>query len=271
MHKTLLPTKLKYKILVGFCLMSVLPILAGVYVSQSHAEQAPLILLLSLVLSLLGYTVTRQMMMPIMHVSASARQMAQGQWDKTPKDAPNTADEVHELTQSLRMISQNAKELLEKVESLSFKDKLTDLYNSNYIRERLDEEIQRAIYNQHPCSFAYVIMENYQDYAAEKGRQAAEDELKETVKIINASLREFDRAGHLGHGEIAIILPDQNKKKCIEMMDQLGKKMSTGRLMPRIGVSENPIDGVHAGNLFAKAQERARTAKQKGQLLQAFA
>ena len=48
-------------------------------------------------------------------------------------------DELEELSRSLRVISKNAKELLDKVEKLSPRDKLTGLYNVSYIRERLDD------------------------------------------------------------------------------------------------------------------------------------
>ena len=251
--------------------MSVLPILAGVYVSQAHDSSVPLVLFFSLALSLLGYWIMRQMMMPISGMSISARQMAQGQWDQSPPEAPNTADEVQELTQSLKMISKNARELLEKVENLSLNDKLTGLYNAHYIRGRLDEEIQRAIYYQQPCSFAYFVMRNYDAYVSENGEKNAEEALKEAVRVLSGSLGELDRAAHIGRGELAIILPDKNKKKSIETMKSLSAKiLKCGKLSPCIGISENPIDGVQAAGLYAKAQERAKTAKQKGDFLQAF-
>lgn len=252
--------------------MTIVPLLAGVYVSRSDSVQAPLVLMTTIVLSFLGYWMVRQMILPISKVSASAQNMAQGKWDDTPAAAPHTADEVQELTQSLQTISKNAKELLSKVENLSLKDKLTGLYNSSYIRERLDEEIQRAIYYQHPCSFAYIVMQNYETYLSEKGEKETQKALKEAVQIVSGSIREFDRAAHIGGGQLAIILPDINKKKCIELMQELGSKIADGRrLMPSIGISENPIDGVSAGDLYTKAQERAKSAKQKGDMFQAFA
>ena len=153
---SILPTKLKYRMLVGFCLMSILPLLAGAYIAslfihfpfgntQTHMTIVTLVGMLSLSLSLLGFHVTRQMMLPISDVSAAAQNIAAGKLDEGPHAAADTTDEIQDLTRSLKMISRNAKELLEKVEKLSLRDKLTGLYNASYIRERMDEEIQRAV------------------------------------------------------------------------------------------------------------------------------
>ena len=192
--------------------------------------------------------------------------------EEEPVVTPGDTEEIQELTRSLKMISRNAKELLGQVEKLSLRDKLTGLYNAHYIRERLDEEIQRAIHYQQPCSFAYLFIHNYDTYVSKHGEKELEEALKRVAQSINDHLREFDRAARIGRGEFAIIFPDKNKKKIIEIMEKMGGEiLGAHRLLPCIGVSENPIDGVHADGLFLKAQDRMKTAKQTGKLLEAFA
>ena len=279
----MLPTNLKYKMLVSFCLMSLLPILAGIYVAslfikfpfeanQGNLTTVSLVSLFSFLLSFLGYIITKQTMSPIEIVTKAAHNIASGKLDEpTPVDDTDSADEIQDLTRSLRIISKNAKELLDKVEKLSLKDKLTGLYNAAYIRERLDEEIQRAIHYQRPCSFVHLALQNFDVFEAAEGEIKAEEALKAVAQAFNKHLREFDRAARVGRGEFAIILPDKNKKKAIEMVEKIGQEVLATSLQLYAGISENPIDGVQADGLYIKAQDRMKTARNEKKLLEAFA
>ncbi len=288
-NRSILPTKLKYKMMVSFCLMSLLPILAGVYVTslfikfpfeanQANLTTVSLVSLFSLFISLLGFYITKQMITPISDVTAVAQNIAEGKLDSEPNiETSGTTDEIQDLTRSLKTISKNAKELLEKVEKLSLKDKLTGLYNSTYIRERLDEEIQRAIHYQRPCSFVYILIQNFDAFALAQGESKAEEALKAVAQVFNNQLREFDRAARIGRGEFVIILPDKNKKKSIEIVEKISQEIlalpfgTEEQLISCAGVSENPIDGVHADGLYIKAQDRMRVAKNEKKILEAFA
>ena len=277
------PAKIMYNVLIGFCLMSILPILVGFYVVMLFVPSifegghqtivAALVCLLSLTLSILGYFFTRQLLMPIPNMTTVARKIAEGKLDNEELPTVSGAsEEIQELTRSLTMISKNAKELLEKVDKLSLRDKLTGLYNAHYIRERLDEEIDRAIHYQQPCSFAYLLLHNYDAYLSKHGEKETEEALKEIATLLKDNLREFDRAARVGRGEFAIIFPDQNKKKVMGLAEKIGREILERRkFLSCIGISENPIDGVHADGLFVKAQDRMKTAKQNGTLLEAFA
>ncbi len=287
-NKSFMPTKLKYRMLVSFCLMSLLPILAGVYVaslfikfpfeaSQANLTTVSLVALFSLLLSLLGFHITKQMMMPIASMTAVAHNIAEGKLEEAPMvDTTGTADEIQDLTRSLRTISKNAKELLDKVEKLSLKDKLTGLYNTTYIRERLDEEIQRAIHYQRPCSFVYLTIQNIDVFSAARGEAKAEEALKAVAQVFNNQMCEFDRAARVGRGEFVIILPDKNKKKSIEVVEKICQEIlalsfgTEGRLVPCAGISENPIDGIQADGLYIKAQDRMKVAKNEKKPLEAF-
>jgi diguanylate cyclase (GGDEF)-like protein len=279
---TLVPTKLRYRLLVSFCLMSVLPLLIGVYIASlfikfpftANAENLltiSTVLLCSAVFSFLGYRTSLQMVHPIGEAAKTAKKIAEN-LDGEPE--VKGEDELEALSRSLRTIHLNAKELLEKVERLSLKDKLTGLYNGTYIRERLHEEIQRAIHYQRPCAFAYFQLTNLNSFSATEGIAAKDKLLKSTAEIFNRELSEFDRAARVTEDEFAIILPDKNKKKTIEIVNAIRKAINEA--IPQnisangnavkvcVGISENPIDGVTAQELFAKAQERTKAAVIKG-------
>ncbi|HTL71452.1 MAG TPA: diguanylate cyclase [Candidatus Eisenbacteria bacterium] len=264
----LMPSKLRYKLIIAFSLMSVLPILVGVYVASlfihfpfeanvGNLATISIVMGTSVFFALLGYQITRQMIEPIIGVAATAKNIASGLLDAPAPEAKG-ADEIEELSESLKTISTNAKELLERVEKLSQRDKLTGLYNASYIRERLQEEIQRAVHFQRPCSFAYFIL------GSPEGGAVSEETLKAVAEVLGAHLTQFDRAARIKRNEFALIFPDKNKKKTIEAVLKIKASLGEGAPPVSIGISENPLDGTSGQELFAKAQERAVSARAKG-------
>ena len=283
----ILPSKLKYKMLVSFCLMSLLPILAGVYIASlfirfpfevntTNLMVVSLVSIFSMALSFLGYVVTRQMISPISTVAAAAQKIAAGEFVEEA-GVETGVDELEELSRSLRLISKNAKELLAKVDKLSPRDRLTGLYNASYIRERLDEEIQRAIHYQRPCAFAYFSITRLDEIEARRGNEVVEKLLIAAAETFNQHMHEFDRAARISRNEFVAIFPDKNKKRSIEIIEAIGLGLAdifrkNGEPDPglAVGVSENPLDGVQADALFIKAQDRMRTARSEKKLLEAF-
>lgn len=278
----IMPTKLRYKLLTSFCLMSLLPTLAGVYIASLFVKfpfevtsenmiTISLVILFSLLLSYFGFLIAKQMVHPIADVSQAAHDIAQGKLDEPPAEFRG-ADELEELTHSLRKISSNARELLDKVDKLTLKDKLTGLYNASYIRERLNEEIQRAIHYQRPCSFVYFVIDDFDQFVLVNGAEAADAVLKAMANVLNAELSEFDRAARIQKGEFGIIFFDKNKKKSIEFTERIVRsiqrssfaKFGGGQMTVSIGLSENPLDGMTSNDLYTKAQARSRVSAQKG-------
>lgn len=287
----IMPTKLRYKFIVSFCLMSLIPNLVGVYIGSQFIQypfddpfelmSISLMVVLSLFLSLLGFQIIGRLMNPIINVSVAAKHMAQGKLEE-PIEAKGT-EELEDLSNSLKIMSTNARELLEKVEKLSLKDKLTGLYNNTYIRERLNEEIQRAIHNQRPCAFAYFNIDRYGAHVLKYGEAASEDILKSAANILSKHLTQFDRAARIKKDEFAVIFADKNKKKAIDVVERISKDIAVFSFTTKgfdektlftvsVGISENPIDGVTGDELYYKAQGRLKVAKAKGaNLIEAFA
>lgn len=283
-HPQRMHATLKYELLLAYCLMSLLPILVGVYiaslfikfpfdVSSTDLRTIGLVTACGLALSLLGLQVIQQLVRPIGEAAFAAQRIARGDLERVP-DMKGGSQELEELSKSLRMISLNAKELLEKVDRLSMKDRLTGLHNATYIRERLDEEIQRALHYQRPCSFVYFIIDRFDLHAAERGEEAAEGLLRQVAVELKAALTEFDRAARLNRNEFALILPDKNKKKAIDIAESICRTINdsaalrasgSGKVLRIIaGISENPLDGASADQLFLKAHSRAREAGGSG-------
>lgn len=164
--------------------------------------------------------------------------------------------------------------LMKKTKELAIKDELTGLYNEKYIRERLDEEIKRAILYQRPCSFLLFDIDSFKSFREAEDEITVEETLRKVAAIIRDGSTEVSKVGRLGADEFAIVLPEKNKKEAAQLAEDIRKKIEdtktksahkAGPFLTISGsVSENPIDGTSAKELFDKATDAMKRAKQEG-------
>jgi len=163
--------------------------------------------------------------------------------------------------------------LMKKSKELAIKDEVTSLYNSNYMKSRLEEEIKRALVHQRPCGYLLIDMDDFKGFIASNGEAKAEALLKEAGVILQSSVTEIDKVGRLRDDKFVIILPEKNKRQSAHLAEGIRKNIEDGlaksvmsdkKITVSIGVSENPIDGSTAEELMEKAERFVRNAKSLG-------
>jgi len=162
--------------------------------------------------------------------------------------------------------------LLRRAEELEIRDDLTELYNKNYIMTRLEEEIKRAIFYQRPCSFIIFNIDNFRAFRESKGEILAEEVIRKVAKFIKDNTDPTGKAARTGGDEFAMLLPERNKKAAVRIAEEIRRKIEAAKFLKDNGteltvsggVSENPIDGATAEELFKKAAESLRHAKSLG-------
>lgn len=163
--------------------------------------------------------------------------------------------------------------LVKKSKELSVKDEVTSLYNYNYMKSRLDEEIKRAVVYQRPCGYLLVDMDDFKEFSAANGPGKAETLLKEIGDILKKSITEIDKVGRLCDDKFGIILPEKNKRQAAHVAEEIRKNIedrlgrvirADKKLTVSIGASENPIDGATAEELMGKAERLVHSAKSLG-------
>lgn len=164
----------------------------------------------------------------------------------------------------------------QRAQNLEVVDELTGLYNGKYMKNRLEEEIRRAIRYHRPCSMAIFNVDNFRQFQGRYGDGAAESTLQKMAELLKAQLSDVDRVGRIGPDEFLIILPERNKREAISLAERMRWRIdenlfSDGRLQlpPHSitvsgGISENPLDGSTAEELFQKASEAVKLAKVQG-------
>lgn len=155
--------------------------------------------------------------------------------------------------------------LMSKTEELNLRDKLTGLYNEGYIRNRLDEEIKRAISYQRPCSFIIFEVNNFQRYQRVFGEIDTQKALKKIAQTLKMSTSEIDKAARFSDNQFAVLLPEKNKQQSLNLAENIKKEIerfaskkqtepdASVSLSMSAGISAVPIDGTTALELINKA------------------
>jgi diguanylate cyclase (GGDEF)-like protein/putative nucleotidyltransferase with HDIG domain len=97
--------------------------------------------------------------------------------------------------------------LEEEVRELSTVDPVTRLYDGRYFRQRLDQEINRAIREDAPLSVLVLGLDGSDDLRAQGRDAAADDVLLDLAVQVGQARRAMDVVCRLAGDEIAMILP----------------------------------------------------------------
>lgn len=158
------------------------------------------------------------------------------------------------------------------VKSLEIVDNLTGLYTFSYLEERLEDEINRSVYYQRPCSLIVVDVDDFKEYTEHYGASKAEQALKQVGNLLRGAMSPIGKAARSEHDEFGILLPEKNKREALDLAEDIRKKIEKieglvgedDSITVSIGVGENPIDGVNAKEVIACARQYVAKAKEQG-------
>nr|MBU1328732.1 diguanylate cyclase [Candidatus Omnitrophota bacterium] len=136
-NMSMFPKGLRYKTMIAFSLMSLIPILVCAWLAITYIfpnidlffglslGNISFILFISIVISILGLYVTKEMIDPVIKMAEEAKKVAAG--DTTKGIDINREDEVGELSKSLNIMTQKIKENMEELKAYGEKTKLINL------------------------------------------------------------------------------------------------------------------------------------------------
>lgn len=259
---------IRHRLFIAACLMSVIPILVflnyvfpSVFVSFVSRPNLSLIILVITVIAALGFVVIKQIVDPVIRLSKDAKLIAEG--DAKRRIEIKSDDEIGQLGAALNQLRGKIDILIRQIEKLEIKDMLTGLHNEQYIRNRLDEEIKRAVMYQRPCGFILAKLNNFSAYQNKYGQIVCETALKKVASCLSSALTDVERIARFADYEFAIVLPEKNKRSCEKIAGELKDKVEClfkdepeldKRLSITAAVAENPLDGISAQELIAFAQ-----------------
>lgn len=114
---------------------------------------------------------------------------------------------------------QKAKEA--ELESLAFRDGLTNAYNRRYFMEALQAELARAErLGRQPC-VALIDIDHFKELNDSHGHQAGDQVLKEFTALAQGMLRRSDVLARYGGEEFALMLPETRLAEAVVIVDRI--------------------------------------------------
>jgi diguanylate cyclase (GGDEF)-like protein len=125
---SLAPKGLRYKLVIAFSLMSIIPIMACAYLIFSHTFPMMLelinvatVVVLSVVISVLGLVLAKGMVDPVINMAIEAKMIASGEFDR--EISVSRDDEVGILGESINTMTQKIRLNLDELKSFSQRTK----------------------------------------------------------------------------------------------------------------------------------------------------
>lgn len=162
----------------------------------------------------------------------------------------------------------------EKYYEMATVDGLTQLYVARYFRQRLKEEIEKALKENTQLSFIMIDLDNFKKVNDVYGHEQGNIVLRETAQIIKNTLRsQSDIAARYGGEEMAIILPNTEVSIAFQVANRIREKMASHtfsgfkgfkQITGSFGVSNLPEHAQNETELVERADEALYISKKTG-------
>lgn len=172
-----------------------------------------------------------------------------------------------------RRAEEALRESEERYRRLSLTDPLTGLFNSRYLQERLQAELERAARYGRTFSLLVLDCDNFKGINDGYGHLEGDRVLQSLAAVIRLCLRRTDSAYRYGGEEFVVLLPEAAGEAAYALAERLcstfaGERTQTadGRQMHctvSIGVAEY-IAGESGASLMRRADEASYQAKEAG-------
>jgi diguanylate cyclase (GGDEF)-like protein len=155
-----------------------------------------------------------------------------------------------------------------RLQELSFKDPLTDVYNRRYFMLRLEEEIGRHERFGHPLSLVIADLDDFKDVNDEHGHRAGDAVLREVAQLLVNQSRGFTIVTRYGGDEFAILLANTPREGALSYAARMRGGIERypfrwGRVTASLGVATLPDDAATADALVDAADRALYAAKRR--------
>ena len=262
---------LRSKIIIAFCLMSVIPILISIYLAFTYIFGKSIwdvaaIIGIGIILALLGFYIVQEIIDPIIRLSFGVRSFVRGEVKSIP--ALDRKDEIGDLSKSLGLISG-------RIEELKVIDDDTKLYTRNFIIRQLTEEINRGLLYHRPSSFALFGIDDFKKYKSMQDEKLVSELIHLIGNILMNSIEGINKVALFDDGQFAVLMPETNKKEAYRIAEDIRKAVEKFKFSLKVrvdgksptvsaGISENPLDGMTVDELMEKAKKSLEEAFESG-------
>jgi diguanylate cyclase (GGDEF)-like protein len=156
-----------------------------------------------------------------------------------------------------------------RLEDLSFKDALTDVYNRRYFSVRMEEEFKRHCRFGEPLSLALLDLDHFKEVNDRFGHRAGDEVLRDVAQLLVRHSRSFSIVTRYGGDEFAIILVNTAKAGGLTYAERIRNVVEQHRfthspVTASLGIASLPEDATTIDDLIGAADRALYDAKRLG-------
>lgn len=163
----------------------------------------------------------------------------------------------------------------DRMQESAYKDELTALFNYRYLKEHLDQELQRSKRYSSMVSIMMLDIDDFKYYNDHHGHEAGNLVLKKFAQILKDNIRGMDTAIRYGGEEFLLTLPATNKDGALIVYERIkealshisiefAKEQPLGVISTSAGIATCPADASDADTLIQHADNAMYIAKNHG-------
>jgi diguanylate cyclase (GGDEF)-like protein len=122
------------------------------------------------------------------------------------------------------IVMENAR-LFERVQNLSIRDSLTELYNHRHVMQLVSFEFSRVGRYQEAFSLLMIDVDDFKKVNDEYGHPAGDTVLKELARLIKDAVRAVDVVGRYGGEEFVAVLPHTSHELALETAERVRRRV----------------------------------------------
>jgi len=154
----------------------------------------------------------------------------------------------------------------------SFTDRLTGLFNYDFLQAQVRYEIDRVRRYGGSCSILVLDLDNFKQFNDTHGHQAGNLLLRALAETVTKQKRDSDFAARFGGEEFVVLVPGE-ATDAVRLAERLRTAVSQielpqlgadGRVTVSIGVASFPEQATNAAELFERADQALYVAKGSG-------
>jgi diguanylate cyclase (GGDEF)-like protein len=168
--------------------------------------------------------------------------------------------ELPHLPDYLNRLLNTVNEYNSRLDELSVRDPLTNLYNRRKFNEFMEHEVIRAMRHQRGFSVIMVALDNFRSINESFGHPIGDMVLKQFAAMFAGELRTGDVLARIGNDEFAIILPETDAESSFQVAGKLHQKLAEKefglpvgkiRCTATFGLVSFPEDGKTEDEMYA--------------------
>ncbi len=127
-------------------------------------------------------------------------------------------------------------ERMKVIRSLMIKDSLTGLLNHTTLLNALDNSLQNATRRNEPVNFVMIDIDHFKKVNDQYGHALGDQVILALSRLLRQRFRQTDYVGRYGGEEFALVLPNMQKEKTIEVVNHLRQDFANLKFTASEGV-----------------------------------